>query len=60
MEDIKRNNYCFTDGVGYISPQLAIETAKRFRFSQVSAFQIRLAGAKGVVMVKPELEGRKI
>lgn len=36
VEDIvrrSRNNYCFTDGVGYISPQLALETAKKFRFS---------------------------
>lgn len=57
VEDILRNGHCFTDGVGYISPQLAEKVAKDFRFSQVSAFQIRLAGAKGVLMVKQGLQG---
>lgn len=60
LDDIERNGYCFTDGVGYISPELAREAAEYFKYSQVSAFQIRLAGAKGVLMVKPELEGRCI
>ena len=27
VEDIERNGYTFTDGVGYISPALARETA---------------------------------
>lgn len=38
LEDIKRNGYTFTDGVGYISPELARETALAYRFNQVSAF----------------------
>jgi len=38
VEDIERNGFTFTDGVGYISPQLALEAAKMFGFSQVSAF----------------------
>ena len=58
--DIKRNGHCFTDGVGYISQEIAQEIAKDFRFDQVSAFQIRIAGAKGVLMVKPELQGRMV
>lgn len=36
--DIERNGHCFTDGVGYISPEIALEIAKDFKFSQVSAF----------------------
>lgn len=60
VEDIKRNDYCFTDGVGYISPELARKVAKDFRFSQVSAFQIRIAGAKGVLMEKKELQGEQV
>lgn len=60
LADIERNGYIFTDGVGYISPELALRTAQMFNYSQVSAFQIRLAGAKGVLMVKPELEGIQI
>ena len=58
VEDIKRNGFCFTDGVGYISSELANAVAKDFRFKKVSAFQIRLAGAKGVLMEKEGIEGR--
>ena len=32
VEDIKRNGYIFTDGVGYISTELALQVAKDFRF----------------------------
>ena len=60
IPDIERNGYTFTDGVGYISPQLALYVAKKYNFSHVSAFQIRIAGAKGVLMVKDELEGKHI
>ena len=38
VEDIVRNGYTFSDGVGYISPALAKEAALQFRFNQVSAF----------------------
>ena len=38
VEDIVRNGYTFTDGVGYISPALAKETALQYRFNYVSAF----------------------
>ena len=38
IPDIQRNGYTFTDGVGYISPQLALYAAKKYKFSQVSAF----------------------
>ena len=38
VEDIVRNGFTFTDGVGYISQELALEAARVFKFSKVSAF----------------------
>ena len=32
LPDIERNDYIFTDGVGYISESLALEAAKKFKF----------------------------
>jgi len=66
-EDIKRDNYCFTDGVGNISTQLArrIWRALQKRGSRSTrramtyprAFQIRLVGAKGMLSVDHRLSG---
>jgi RNA-dependent RNA polymerase len=56
LPDIKRNGFTFTDGVGYISKELARLTAAKFGYSKCSAFQIRIAGAKGVLMVKPGMK----
>lgn len=53
--DIKRNGYTFTDGCGYVSKYLAEIISKQFNLSlPASAFQIRIGGAKGVLMVAPE------
>ena len=60
LEDIKRNGYTFSDGVGYISVPLADKIARMFGFEHVSAFQIRLAGAKGVMMINKKLEGEHV
>ena len=49
LKDIERNGYIFTDGVGSVSPQLAIEIAKKFNQEFASAFQFRLGGAKGML-----------
>lgn len=38
VEDIKRNGYTFSDGVGYISVPLADKIARMFGFEHVSAF----------------------
>ena len=38
VPDVKRNGFCFTDGVGFISPELARLAAETFHFSQSSAF----------------------
>ncbi|CAF3568479.1 unnamed protein product [Rotaria sp. Silwood1] len=60
IDDIERNKYCFTDGVGKISWGLAGRVAQKMNipiFCQEdipSAFQIRVAGCKGMVAIDPE------
>ena len=49
--DIERNGFCFSDGCGWIRPDLAMEIAREFDHTNMSAFQIRLGGAKGVLAV---------
>ena len=66
-KDIQDGTYCFTDGVGSISPQLAqkIWRALQKRGSRSTrramtyprAFQIRLVGAKGMLSVDHTLSG---
>ncbi|KAJ1267763.1 hypothetical protein BS78_07G083000 [Paspalum vaginatum] len=56
LEDVVRNGYNFSDGVGKITPDLALEVAERLPLTDSyvpSAFQIRYAGFKGVVAVSP-------
>ncbi|KAJ8108289.1 hypothetical protein ONZ43_g6472 [Nemania bipapillata] len=58
IEDITRNNWCFTDGVGKISPKLAEYVTRPLRLTKKripSAFQFRLGGSKGLVVVWPDL-----
>lgn len=53
--DIKRSGYTFTDGCGHISHSLATKISKVFGHTNAcSAFQIRMGGAKGVLMVVPD------
>lgn len=33
VEDVKRNGFCFTDGVGFISTKLALEVAKKLKMT---------------------------
>ncbi|CAO2209790.1 unnamed protein product [Urochloa humidicola] len=57
LEDVNRNGYNFSDGIGMITPKLALEVAKMLPLTDSyvpSAFQIRFAGFKGVVAVWPE------
>ena len=68
-DDIKSpdGKYCFTDGVGSISPELARKIWKalqnrgarstRRANTYSRAFQIRLVGAKGMLSVDPKLSG---
>ncbi|CAF3334014.1 unnamed protein product [Rotaria socialis] len=60
INDIERNDYCFTDGVGKISLGLAGRVAQKLNiplFCQEdipSAFQVRVAGCKGMVAIDPK------
>ncbi|RLM62177.1 putative RNA-dependent RNA polymerase SHL2 [Panicum miliaceum] len=55
LEDVEHNNgYNFSDGIGKITPGLAMEVAKRLPLMHnypPSAYQIRYAGFKGVLAV---------
>lgn len=65
IDDVERNGYTFTDGCGYISPDLAekvtacLGIAEKYQhqmYKYPSVFQVRLLGCKGVLAVKPSLE----
>lgn len=66
-DDIKAGAYCFTDGVGSMSPQIAQKIWRAFQkrgsrssrraFTYSRAFQIRLGGAKGMLSVDHKLKG---
>ena len=56
LEDVEHNGYNFSDGIGKITPGLAMEVAKRLPLKHnypPSAYQIRYAGFKGVLAVWP-------
>jgi hypothetical protein len=55
--------YVFSDGVGMISQQMAqkLMLALNRNYNYIpSAFQIRFAGFKGILVLNPELEGERI
>lgn len=57
--------YEFSDGIGMISPaigNLIVEVIQQFKgpIRPIQAFQIRLAGAKGMVVINPTLKGHLI
>eukprot|EP00814_Leptocylindrus_danicus_P018554 CAMPEP_0116022626 /NCGR_PEP_ID=MMETSP0321-20121206/11096_1 /TAXON_ID=163516 /ORGANISM="Leptocylindrus danicus var. danicus, Strain B650" /LENGTH=1212 /DNA_ID=CAMNT_0003493727 /DNA_START=209 /DNA_END=3844 /DNA_ORIENTATION=+ len=50
IEDIEKNGYCFSDGVGRISKSMSKEIATKLGINDIpSAYQIRFAGFKGVL-----------
>ncbi|KAG8051760.1 hypothetical protein GUJ93_ZPchr0001g32555 [Zizania palustris] len=53
FDDVVRNQYVFSDGIGKITPDLAMEVAERLQLidNPPSAYQIRYAGFKGVIAV---------
>lgn len=55
LPDIERNGYIFSDGIGWITPDLAQEVAEKLKLDQdpPCAYQIRYAGCKGVVACWP-------
>ncbi|TKA26035.1 hypothetical protein B0A50_05547 [Salinomyces thailandicus] len=65
IPDVKRNGFCFTDGVGKISPFLAQMIAQEYNLPSSaedapSVFQFRLGGYKGVLAVDPTIRGSSI
>lgn len=56
-DDIKRNGYNFSDGIGKISPMLALEVSSilKLEHDPPSAYQIRYGGCKGVVVTWPSV-----
>lgn len=60
QNDIRWNDYCFSDGIGKISPCLANKVTKALGYKvKPSAFQIRYGGCKGVVSQDPALGEEK-
>ncbi|KAJ4951773.1 hypothetical protein NE237_028605 [Protea cynaroides] len=55
LPDIERNGYVFSDGIGIITPELAMEVAEKLQLTldPPSAYQIRYAGCKGVITCWP-------
>jgi RNA-dependent RNA polymerase len=54
LPDVERNDYVFSDGIGIITTDLAVEVAQKLNLDKVpSAYQIRYAGFKGVVACWP-------
>ena len=61
IEDIERNDQCFTDGVGMMSQLVAefIHNEMSFEIStKPTAFQFRLSGYKGVLAVWPDVAAK--
>lgn len=65
IEDIERNGYIFSDGVGRISRFLAQMIMSEFKIitpcgEPPSVFQFRLGGCKGILTVSPEAQCREV
>jgi RNA-dependent RNA polymerase len=61
IPDIERHGYCFTDGVGKISPFLAQMVANDWEMDPgPSAFQFRMGGCKGVLVAWPDAFGLEV
>ena len=55
IDDVNRNGYCFTDGVGRMSEFWASMISNHLRLDVVpSAFQFRMGGCKGVLAVSSD------
>lgn len=65
IEDIVRNGYTFSDGVGRISKFLAQMIMSELKIKTPagdppSAFQFRLGGCKGILTVSPKAQRREV
>ncbi|CAF1495011.1 unnamed protein product [Adineta steineri] len=56
IDDIERNSHCFTDGNGLVSKGLAKLINEKVNKSSIipSAYQIRIAGCKGLIIIDPQ------
>lgn len=63
LDDVKNGNYTFTDGAGLCSQAVALAAAKVLGNkgdgikARPSAIQVRIGGAKGILVVSDNLEG---
>lgn len=62
MDDMERNGWCFTDGVGKISAELLHHVASpvQVRKTPPSAVQFRLGGNKGILVVWPDIAFNRV
>jgi RNA-dependent RNA polymerase len=61
LDDINHNGYCFTDGVGKISPVLCTLIASELKIFPVpSLLQFRLGGCKGVLAQWSDVRGLEL
>lgn len=63
IKDIEHDGHCFSDGVGLISDFLAqaiIQDMTLDVFADPTAFQFRMGGSKGVLVVWPDLKGIQV
>ena len=62
IPDIVRNGYMFSDGCGKISQLLAAQVAMQLKLpgEPPSAYQFRLGGCKGILVVAPDLKNREV
>lgn len=61
IPDVERGGFCFTDGVGKISPLLASFVSEDWHvYPAPSAFQFRMGGCKGILVTWPEIKGTEV
>ncbi|PWY82203.1 RNA-directed RNA polymerase (Sad-1) [Aspergillus heteromorphus CBS 117.55] len=65
IEDVERNGYTFSDGVGKISRFLALMAMGELKIKTPtgdppSAFQFRLGGCKGMLAISSDVDAREI
>ncbi|TDZ21116.1 RNA-dependent RNA polymerase 1 [Colletotrichum orbiculare MAFF 240422] len=63
-QDVERNGYCFSDGVGKISKLLAEMVVQEMGGDDLnnvpSAFQFRMGGCKGMLAMWPDAKGLEV
>ncbi|UYV64752.1 hypothetical protein LAZ67_3001852, partial [Cordylochernes scorpioides] len=62
MNPESKKPYCFSDGIGQISQELAEVVYAKLKLDDIrpSSMQIRYAGCKGMLTVTPELDGKQV